>query len=127
MCITIHKLLVFHCAVPDAVTDLTPSSMRNTSDVVEVLVSLSWLPPSPRNGPYNLELSYTAEQAPPYPAERKLTDSATETLTQNTSQFTIQRALPYALYNVTVRAINIKLGLLGMADGDIFRSEPTGE
>ena len=101
--------------------------MRNTSNLIEVLVTLNWLPPSPRNGPYNLELSYTAEQAPPYPAERKLTDSATQTLNQNTSQFTIQGALPLALYSVTVRAINIKLNLLGVADSTNIRSKPSGE
>ena len=118
---------MFFCAVPDAVTDLTLSSMRNTSNLVEVLVSLKWLPPSPRNGSYNQELSYTAEQAPPYPADRKLTDSGRKILNQNTSQFIIQGALPYSLYSVTVRAINIKLSLLGVVDSTTIRSEPTGE
>ena len=98
--------------------------MRN---VTEVLVALRWIPPSPRNGPYRLELNYTAMQNPPYPAVRAMSDSGTETLPQNTSQFTIGGALPFANYFISVRAINLKLKLNGVASSIDIRSLATGE
>ena len=97
------------------------------TDPNEVLVSLEWTPPSPRNGPYTLQLNYTAEQTPPYPADRVDSDSGSRKLPQNTSQFTIRNALPFANYTVTVYGTNVKLGLVGVADSTTIRSQPIGK
>ena len=92
-----------------------------------MLVSLEWTPPSPRNGPYMLQLNYTAEQTPPYPASRANSDSGRIILPQDTSQFTIEGALPFAEYVVIVSAFNVKLGLLGVSDNATGRSEVIGK
>ena len=101
--------------------------MRNVTDPDEVLVSLVWLPPSPRNGPYRLELNYTALQFPPYPAVRSMRRSGTKTLDQNTSQFTIRGALPFAYYILSIRAINLELKLKGLAGYTVICSLAIGE
>ena len=119
-------LLLFFTVAPGPVTNLASRSMRVDS-LNEVVVSLQWVPPSPRNGPYELQLSYTAEQTPPYPAERAKDESDMVTLAQDTSQFSIREALPFAVYSVTVRAINKKLQVYGNEESITVRSEPTGE
>ena len=101
--------------------------MRSATDPDEVLVSLQWIPPAPRNGPYELELNYTAVQHPPYPAARAMNDSGTATLPQHTSNFTVGEALPFANYSISLRAINIKLRLKGVASNTDIRSLATGE
>ena len=108
-------------------TSLEPNSTRNATDPSEVLVSLKWTPPSPRNGPYMLLLNYTAEQTPPYPASRADNNSNSIMLSQNTSQFTIRNVLPFANHTVTVYAVNVKLGFVGVADSTTIRSQPIGK
>ena len=97
-------------------------TIRDASNQDEVQVPLSWTAPSPRNGPYRLLLSYTAQQTLPYPPDRMKTDSDTLTLRQRTEDYTIQEALPFANYIVTINAVNIKLGLEGIADSNSIRS-----
>ena len=101
--------------------------MTSVTDPNEVLVSLVWTSPSPRNGPYTLQLNYTEEQTPPYPASRANKNSNSKTLPQSSSQFTIRNALPFANYTVTIYAVNIKLGLVGVADSTSIRSQPIGK
>ena len=108
-------------------TSLEPNSTRNVTDPNEVLVFLKWTPPSPRNGPYMLQLNYTAEQTPPYPASRADSDSSSIMLPQNTLQFTIRDVLPFANYTVTVYAVNVRLGFAGVADSTTIRSQPIGK
>ena len=97
------------------------------ADPEEVLVFLEWMLPSPRFGFYEIELSYSAEQTPPYPAVRAKSASGSTTLSQNISRFTIERALPYATYIVTVHAVTIQLGLISEAHQITFQSVPIGK
>ena len=92
-----------------------------------MVVSLKWTPPSPRNGPYVLQLSYTAKQTPPFPEGRAESSNGSTTLAQNTSQFMVSNALPFANYSFTVYAMNVKFGLLGVRKSIAIRSQPVGK
>ena len=93
-----------------------------------VIVEFTWNASSPRNGPFNYNLSYTADQTPPYPQERRFTGSNSLILSgERETTFTIESALPFAIYNVTIFAFNIRLGLPGVGDTASIRSEAVGE
>ena len=89
---------------------VTNAALSNQS-VAEIVAS--WLPPSDRNGSFNITINYTAAQVFRY-ENRIQTDSREMELfgssTQTTRNETISEVLPYALYTVTITAFNRLFG-----------------
>ena len=115
----------FH-TVPQAVTELSITSMRNPNLRNRVIVEITWVPPSVRNGSFNYNLTYNADQALEYPQERKLTAMDSVILGGEQEQFIIENALPYAIYDVRLFAFNIRRGLPGPDETGSHRSIPIG-
>ena len=115
----------FH-TVPQAVTELSITSMKNPNLQNRVIVEITWVPPSVRNGSFNYNLTYNADQALDYPQERKLTAMDSVILGGEQEQFIIENALPYAIYDVRLFAFNIRRGLPGLDETGSHRSIPIG-
>ena len=104
------------------------TSSRNDNNNNTVTVEITWTPPSLRNGSFNYILNYLADQTPPYPqARRQSTSPVPEIINGSQQEYVVQRGLPYADYQVTVYAFNLKLGVDGPSEMIRYRSTAIGE
>ena len=110
-----------HTAPPVVQGLMIQSDMNPSVDNV-VIVTITWNPPSARNGTFNYSLAYTADQTPGYPPERRQTGSGSFVLPGSNDQYIIKDALPYANYSVTIFAFNIKRNLPGPSNSVTHRS-----
>ena len=73
-------------------------------------------------------LTYSADQTPPYPQQRKQnTSSGLLVIDGSQREYIVQNGLPYADNQVTVYAFNIKLGVQGPSEMATHRSLAIGE
>ncbi|XP_019855188.1 PREDICTED: receptor-type tyrosine-protein phosphatase F-like isoform X3 [Amphimedon queenslandica] len=96
-------------AAPDAVTNLALQNVRDTESVITV----TWNPPSNRNGSFFYELSYTATQDFNYftnPPRRNSTSSTIEIQQGPTNTSVIMPVLPFATYTINIYAFNAFFG-----------------
>ena len=104
------------------------TSSRNNNNDNTVTVRITWTPPSLRNGSFNYILNYSADQTPPYPQARRWSTSPVPVMIDGSQrEYVVQRGLPYADYQVTVYAFNIKLGVHGPSEMMRYRSTAIGE
>ncbi len=113
-------------AAPPAVGSLTVQSARHTILENAVVVTVDWSPPSDSNGAFYYNLTYTADQAPDYPQERRRFVSDSSTLVGFRDNYIIEDGLPYAVYSVIITAVNIKHGRPGLSTAVIHRSLSIG-
>ncbi len=90
-------------------------------------MTITWSAPSNRDGAFNYTLTYTADQTPEYPQERRKTSSDSLVLLGAREQYVIEDGLPYAVYSVNITAYNLKRSLSGPSNSDTHRSLPIGE
>ena len=113
---------------PQAVTNLTITSSRNTYNNNTVTVQITWTPPSLRNGSFNYMLTYYANQTPPYPQQRRRSETPGPVMVDgNQQEYVVSSGLPYANYQVTIYAFNIKHDLPGPSEMTTHRSIAIGE
>ncbi len=91
-----------------------------------MVVTIDWSAPSDRNGAFYYNLTYTADQTPDYPQERRKTSSDSRVLLGSRERYIIENGLPYAVYSVTITAVNTKYGLPGASRSEEHRSLPIG-
>ena len=73
-------------------------------------------------------LMYSADQTPPYPPQRSQSASpGPVTVDGSQEEYVLPSGLPYANYQVTVHAFNIKLGVPGPSEMATHRSIAIGE
>ena len=73
-------------------------------------------------------LTFSADQTPPYPQQRKQSASLGPLIIDGSQQeYVVQSGLPYADNQVTVYAFNIKLGVQGPSETVTHRSLAIGE
>ena len=91
------------------------------------MITITWTPPSLRNGSYNYRLRYSARQAFTNGENTPLT--APITLMGTQQSYNITDGLPYADYNFTIFAYNVKRGLLFKGSDTIlpYQTIPIGE
>lgn len=111
---------------PPAVVGLTVRSARQIIPDSTVVVTVEWSPTSNGNGDFYYNLTYTADQSPDYPQERGKTSGNSLLLPESRTEYTIVDGLPYAVYSVTITAINVKYGLPGPSAYIEHRSIPIG-
>ena len=116
-CCFCHGIL----AAPPVVTDLVVRSSLSPDLGNQVIVTVTWEPPSNRNGPFNYNLTYSAEQLSPYPEGRRKSMADSLILTGDQNQY-INNGLPFANYTVTIYAFNIKRTLPGPSETAQHRS-----
>ena len=75
------------------------------------IITVTWTPPSERNGSISYNLTYSGFQAPPYPQSRADNMSGTFIINEagNVSH-QITGALAFAVYTISVFAFNKQLG-----------------
>ena len=113
---------------PQAVTNLAITSSRNTNNDNTVTVQITWTPPSLRNGSFNYILMYSADQTLPYPQQRRQSATLGPMMVDGSQQeYVVSSGLPYANYQVTIYAFNIKHDLPGPSEMTTQRSIPIGE
>ena len=121
----------FPHTVPQVVTNLNIVSEDNTNvDPAfrnNVIVEITWTAPSFRNGSFNYNLTYTAAQTDNYPELRRGTAQDSVIIAGRMEEFTIEDALPFANYTVTIFAFNIKLNAPGDSETEANRSVAIGE
>ena len=73
-------------------------------------------------------LMYSADQTPPYPHQRRQNTSLGPVMVDGSQQeFVLPSGLPYANYQVTIYAFNLKRGLPGPSKTTTHKSLPIGE
>ena len=92
------------------------------------MVRITWTRPSLRNGSFNYMLMYSADQTPPYPQQRRNSTSPDPVMVDGSQQvYVISSGLPYANYQVTIYAFNLKRSLPGPSKTTTHKSLPIGE
>ena len=113
---------------PQAVTNLTITSSNNTNNDNTVTIRITWTPPSLRNGSFNYMLTYSANQTLPYPQQRRQSATPGPVMVDGSQQaYVVSSGLPYANYQVTIYAFNIKRDLPGPSEMTTRRSIAIGE
>ena len=113
---------------PQAVTNLSIISLRNTNNDNTVTIRITWTPPSLRNGSFDYMLTYSADQTPPYPQQRRWRATSGPVMVDGSQQqYVVPRGLPYTNYQVTIYAFNIKRDLPGPSEMTTHRSLAIGE
>lgn len=75
---------------------------------------IEWIKPSDENGPFHYYLEFEAEQLSPYPeARREMVPFTPREIDGDQENFMFEGALPFATYNITLTAVNTKLGRPG--------------
>ena len=123
-------LLVFYMTAytstaPQAVTNLAITSSRNTYNNNTVTVQITWTHPSLRNGSFNYMLTYSANQTLPYPQQSATLGPVM--VDGNQQEYVVSSGLPFANYQVTIYAFNIKRDLPGPSEMTTHRSIAIGE
>ena len=73
-------------------------------------------------------LMYSADQTPPYPQQRRRNATLGPVMVDgNQQEYVVSSGLPYANYQVTIYAFNIKRGVSGPSEMTTHRSLPIGE
>ena len=103
----IYHSRLFLITAPHEIIQLEVSSSTLASNS-SVNVSFIWTQPSSRNGSYKFELQYSAKQIFQVGETRNAT--STSQLPGEESIVVLPDGLPYAQYNVTIFAYNIKRG-----------------
>lgn len=85
---------------------------------------MMWTAPSLRNGPFDYNLTYTAEQIEPYPEPRRSMTEGTVIVNGELVEFVITDGLPFANYTITLFGFNLKLGVPGPSETITMRSKP---
>ena len=104
------------------VTDLVVRSSLSPDLGNQVIVTVTWEPPSNRSGPFDYNFTYSAEQLSPYPEGRRNSTADSQILTGDQNQYIINNGLPFANYTVTIYAFNIKRTLPGPSESAEHRS-----
>ena len=113
---------------PQAVTNLAITSSRNTNNDNTVTIQITWTRPSLRNGSFNYMLMYSADQTLPYPQQRRQSATLGPVMVDGSQQgYVVPSGLPYANYQVTVYAFNIKRGVSGPSEMTRHRSLAIGK
>ena len=88
-------------------------------------ITITWTPPSVRNGSFNYDLSYEARQDFSYTAHIQ-TASDTVELPFGTTSYVITNVLPFANYTITVVAFNRQFGRMFSSDNVVnhIRTQP---
>ena len=91
-------------------------------------ITITWTPPSIRNGLFNYNLSYEARQDFTY-TFRIQTTSETVELPFGTTSYVITNVLPFANYTITVVAFNRQFGRMFSSDNVVnhIRTQPIGK
>ena len=109
-------------AAPPVVTPLVVTSSLSPDLGNQVIVTVTWEPPSNRNGPFDYNISYSAEQLSPYPEGRRNSMADSLILTGDQNQYIINNGLPFANNTVTIYAFNTKRTLPGPSSTAEHRS-----
>ena len=113
---------------PQAVTNLAITSSNNTNNDNTVTIRITWTPPSLRNGSFDYMLMYSADQTPPYPQQRRRSETLGPMIIYGSQQeYVFPSGLPYADSQVTIYAFNIKHDLPGPSETITHRSLAIGE
>ena len=73
-------------------------------------------------------LMYSADQTPPYPQQRRQSATLGPVMVDgNLQEYVVSSGLPYANYQVTIYAFNIKRGVPGPSEMTTHRSLAIGE
>ena len=73
-------------------------------------------------------LMYSADQTPPYPQQRRQSETLGPVMVDgNQEEYMVSSGLPYANYQVTIYAFNIKRDVSGPSEMTTHRSIPIGE
>ena len=88
-------------------------------------ITITWTPPSIRNGSFNYDLSYEARQDFSY-TSRIQTASETVELPFGTTSYVVTDVLPFANYTITVVAFNRQFGRMFSSDNVVnhIRTQP---
>ncbi len=89
------------------ISDLQVSSTRSTDSQSGVKLTVDWSAELPvlDGCTHGYNLSYSADQTPPYPdGRRQVVRTQTETLRGDQTNYTIDSALPFAEYTVMIHA-----------------------
>ena len=96
-------------SAPNPVDNLQLQNIRATESVITV----TWTPPSTRNGSFSYELNYTATQDFDYstnPPRRNSTSRTIELQNGSNDSFVIMDVLPFANYTIDIYAFNTFFG-----------------
>ena len=84
--------------------------------------------PSLRNGSFDYVLTYSADQTPPYPQQRRRRVTLGPVMVDGSQQeYVVPSGLPFTNYQVTIYAFNIKHDLPGPSEMTTHRSLAIGE
>ena len=103
------------------------TSERSTTLTSEnvVTVVISWDVPPVDCDVLTNTVMYTGDQLPPYPAERR--NTANDSVFIMGDVLTIEDALPYAVYTVTIHTLDGSFDLLGPSTTQTNRTLSIGE
>ena len=93
------------------IAPLAVDNLQVTENIDGGIITVTWTPPSERNGSISYNLTYSGFQVPPYPPSRALGMSGTFIINEasNVSHELIG-ALAFARYTINVFAFNKQLG-----------------
>ena len=106
------------------VTGLTVTSRENPGLRNAVFIEIMWTALSLRNGSFDYNLMYTAEQRDPYPEPRRNMTQGSVIVNGDLDEFVIMDGLPFAEYTMAIFGFNLKLGFPGPSQMLTERSEP---
>ena len=109
---------------PQMVAELTITSRENPSLLNAVFIEITWVAPTLRNGSFDYNLTYTAEQRAPYPELRRNVSQGSVIVDGDLVKFVIENGLPFAEYTITIYGFNLKLGVPGPSETITERSAP---
>ena len=90
---------------------LAVNNLQVTENSEGGIITVTWAPPSERNGSISYNLTYSGFQVPPYPPSRALGMSGTFIINEASNvSHQITGALAFAEYSINVFAFNKQLG-----------------